>query len=248
MKKDPILKNYAVVGFTVAIAISGWLMMTLTSSPQMKGAAMLWLPAGLQLIAGIWLGPVRGMIAGGLGAYIAGILAYGGWGLPDIVMNLVAGGLVNSFLAGLLFLSFKVDIETAFSNFQSSKRLTVFVVLTAITVVLGLLPIWTGIGVWSYIAASVILSVALYIMKDQGVSLAPISISVAFCVIISFLSACLGVFGSTLAGNSLEAAILQTGVGWFLGDTVSAILGLFLLAFYSREAREYGITDYGMRD
>ena len=59
-------------------------MMNVTSSPSMKGA-MLWV--ALQLVAGVWLGPVRGMIAGGLGAYAAGILAYGGWGLADIIMT-----------------------------------------------------------------------------------------------------------------------------------------------------------------
>src|SRR5437868_15052134 len=77
----------ATVFFTVSIAAIGAIMMTLTSSPTAKGASFLWLPAALQLMAGVWLGPIRGMIAGGLGAYLAGILAYGGWGLVDIIMN-----------------------------------------------------------------------------------------------------------------------------------------------------------------
>lgn len=102
VQRDPAIRNYATLVFTVSIAAIGALMMTLTSSPTAKGASFLWLPAALQLMAGVWLGPWRGLIAGGLGAYLAGILAYGGWGIVDIIMNPVAGGIANSFCRNII--------------------------------------------------------------------------------------------------------------------------------------------------
>src|SRR5579884_226826 len=101
----------AVIIFTVLIAVLGAVMMTFTSSPLVKGAAFLWLPAALQLIAGAWLGPWRGGLAAGIGAQLAGIIAYGGWGLPDWIMNFVAGGVANAALPALLFQAFRLPAD-----------------------------------------------------------------------------------------------------------------------------------------
>src|SRR5574341_816306 len=90
-KRDPALRGRFALIMAVAIAAIGWVMMTIGSSPSVKGASFLWLPAALQLVAGVWLGPWWGLLAGGLGAYAAGILAYGGWGIVDIIMNPIAG-------------------------------------------------------------------------------------------------------------------------------------------------------------
>ena len=75
-----LIRDAATAIFTILIALLGAAMMTVTSSPLMKGASFLWLPAALQLIAGVWLGPIRGFIAGGIGAQAASVIAYGGLG------------------------------------------------------------------------------------------------------------------------------------------------------------------------
>ena len=106
-KREKSIQNYAAIALTIVITAVGWVMMTFTSSPQMKGAAFLWLPAALQLIVGVWFGPIKGLLIGGIGAYFAGGFAYGGWGLVDIILNPIAGGIANSFLPGLLFRFFK---------------------------------------------------------------------------------------------------------------------------------------------
>src|SRR5436190_9247744 len=74
-KRDPALKVGFAIFMAVAIAALGWVMITVSSSPTVKGASFLWLPAALQLVAGVWLGPIYGTLAGGIGAYAAGILA-----------------------------------------------------------------------------------------------------------------------------------------------------------------------------
>src|SRR3989442_8888749 len=74
----------------VFITLIGYVAMTVGSSPTVKGASFIWLPAALQLVAGVWLGPWLGLLAGGLGAYAAGILAYGGGGVVPIIMNPIA--------------------------------------------------------------------------------------------------------------------------------------------------------------
>ncbi len=112
------IRFQATVYFIVSIAVIGAIMMTLTSSPTAKGASFLWLPAALQLMAGVWLGPWLGFIAGGLGAYLAGILAYGGWGLVDIIMNPVAGGFANSLLPAVLFRFLGVDPDVRTHSFR----------------------------------------------------------------------------------------------------------------------------------
>src|SRR4030043_1218876 len=82
-KRDPALRYGFALFMAVAIAAIGWVMMTVGSSPTVKGASFLWLPAALPLAAGGWLGPWLGALAGGLGAAAAGTLAYGGWGLGE---------------------------------------------------------------------------------------------------------------------------------------------------------------------
>jgi len=93
----------------VFITLIGYVAMTVGSSPTVKGASFIWLPAALQLVAGVWLGPWLGLLAGGLGAYAAGILAYGGWGIVDIIMNPIAGGVANAMLPAILFRMYRVD-------------------------------------------------------------------------------------------------------------------------------------------
>lgn len=62
------------------------------------------------------------------------------------------------------------------------------------------------------------------------------------CVFISAVSALIGVAGQVVGGQTWQAALLGIGLGWFLGDTVSAVLGMYALAAFTEQAREAGIA------
>lgn len=239
-----VLRNYATVGFGVAIALLGAVMMTLTSSPVAKGAAFLWLPAALQLMAGVWLGPIRGMFAGGLGAYAAGILAYGGWGLPDIIMNPVAGGLANSMLPGYLFRWLRIDPDFGSERIPVAKGL--WLVLGILTILIGLAFALKrfDLGWIGYIPPLVLLLLVPLALSNVAIHVRDFALAVFISISISLLSAAIGVLGTVVAGQSWQAAVVGTGVGWFLGDTASCILGLYMLASFTERARRRGLAPY----
>ena len=239
------IQNQAVPGFIVLIGASGALMMTITSSPSAKGASFLWLPAALQLIAGIWLGPLRGAIAGGLGAYLAGILAYGGWGVVDIIMNPIAGGFANSFLPAVLFKLLKIDptfgVETTKEG-DVLKALSRMLLLLGGVIIISFALKPLGLGPWGYLPPLLLLIAAPFVLKDLSVSRIGFMSAFFICVIISLIRAAIGVVGQVVGGQAWQAAAFATGVGWFLGDTVSAVLGLYMLAAFTGRAREAGLT------
>lgn len=239
--RDPAILNYATIVFGVSIAIIGAGMMTITSSPLMKGAAFLWLPAALQLISGVWLGPTRGLLAGGLGAYAAGIIAYQGWGLPDIIMNPIAGGIANSMLPAFLFMWLKInpDFGTDGSDLKKASFRIFFLLITVLLLAIVLLQL--GLGLWGYLPPLLFLLAAPLFLGGLRVQKRDYVLAFFISVIISLISAAIGVFGVIVAGQTLEAAIFGTGIGWFLGDTVSCILGLYILASFTKRARERGI-------
>jgi hypothetical protein len=242
--RDKSTKTYGAIVFAVLIAVIGAFMMTLTSSPQMKGAAMLWIPAALQLIAGVWFGPTRGLLAGGLGAYAAGIIAYGGWGLVDIIMNPIAGGIANSWLPAILFTLFKIDPE--FGTDVKNMKSAIFRILSILIFVLiiGVLPIFIeNVKAWKfYVLAIAILLIGLpLIMWKLKIDRIKFLFAVIIVIIISALSAAIGSFGVVVGGNTWEGALIGTGLGWFLGDLVSCFLGLYMLAYFSKRAKSMGL-------
>ncbi len=239
-----VLRNYATVAFGVAIALLGAVMMTLTSSPLAKGAAFLWLPAALQLMAGVWLGPIRGMLAGGLGAYAAGIIAYGGWGLPDIIMNPIAGGLANSLLPAYLFRWAKIDPDFGSQGTAVKKGLWVVLVLLAVIIALAIALRPLNLGWLAYVPSIILLLIIPFVLSNLAVHVRDFVLAVLIAIVISFVSAVLGTLGTVLAGQSWQAAIVATGVGWFLGDTASCILGIYVLASFTERARRRGLAPY----
>jgi hypothetical protein len=227
----------------VFIAILGAGMMALTSSPMMKGAALLWLPAALQLIAGVWFGPIRGMLAGGLGAYAAGILAYGGFGLADIVMNPIAGGLANSLLPAVLFRAFKVDPRFGAEPHEVRKAVRSILILLFLVLGLAVLAIPLRWGFYGFLPSLVLLLASPAFLRNLRVKKRDFIIAFLITVVCCALSALIGSFGAVLSGQSWPAALLGTGAGWFLGDTVSAVLGLYVLAAFTERARAAGLAD-----
>jgi hypothetical protein len=209
----------------------------------MKGAAFLWLPAALQLLAGVWLGPGLGGLAGGLGAYAAGILAYGGWGPPDIIMNLVAGGLANSMLPAVLFRVLRIDPEM---GGMTATRLRGGILRVAILLTLVLaIAIGTkdmNLGWVGYVPSIVLLAVMPFVFRGRAGRQYSLLMGILVCILLSAVSAGIGCWGAVVAGQTWRAAIISVGVGWFLGDTVSSLLGLLMLAAFTERARQSGFA------
>lgn len=241
--REKSLSTYGAILLTVLIATVGAIMMSITSSPQMKGAAMLWLPAAFQLIAGIWFGPAKGLLIGGIGAYAAGIIAYGGWGLVDIIMNLIAGGVANAWLPAILFKLFNINPSFNANPKDIMKSTIILVVIFILVLCLGILPLYIkDIKIWSYILAILLMIIAIPI-AFRNIKINKIQFLIAFliCILVSAVSALIGSYGVVVGGNNWQAAILGTGIGWFLGDTVSCFLGLYILAYYTEKAVSFGI-------
>src|SRR5438094_5844989 len=169
-RREETIKSYGAVVTCVFIAIVGAGMMTVTSSPSMKGAALLWIPAALQLIAGVWFGPLRGMLAGGLGAYAAGIIAYGGFGLPDIIMNPVAGGFANSLLPAILFRAFKVNPDFGAEPQRVQRAIMSLSILLVAVLALAILAIPLHMGFYGFVPSLFLLLVAPAFLRNLRVA------------------------------------------------------------------------------
>lgn len=242
-EREPRIRYYAALVFTVLIAATGAVMMTVTSSPNMKGAAFLWLPAALQLLAGVWLGPRLGFLAGGLGAYAAGILAYGGWGPPDIIMNFVAGGFANAMLPAILFRVLRIDPEM---GGMTAVRLrggifrVFLLLLLVIAIAIGTRNL--NLGWMAYLPSILLLLIVLFVFRGRVGRQYSLTMGILVCIFISAVSAAIGCWGAVVAGQTWRAAFISVGVGWFFGDTVSSLLGLLMLAAFTERARQSGFA------
>jgi hypothetical protein len=245
-KRDPALKFVFSILMAVAIAAIGYIMMTVSSSPTVKGASFLWLPAALQLAAGVWLGPWYGFLAGGLGAYAAGILAYGGWGIVDIIMNPIAGGFANAMLPALLFRALKVD-PTLGAKKPSDVLTGAVRMLILVVLVLAAGFANTALGLpspWGFALPLVVLFVgARVLLAGLGLDAPSFITAILIAVFACAVSAFIGAIGATVGGKPFAAALVDPGIGWFSGDTVSAILGLYLLPLYTGRLRTAGIAE-----
>lgn len=242
-KRDPKLKTLFAIFLAVAIAAIGWVMMTISSSPTVKGASFLWLPAALALVAGVWLGPWYGFLAAAVGSYAAGILAYGGWGIVDIIMNIVAGGFMNAAIPGFLFPLLKIDPTLGTKRPQDVFGDTIrILVLTLLVVAAGLVNVFLSLpGSWGLLIPFAVLLIGMPFLRlkmEKRYLLPAIGVAVLSCG----LSAFVGSLGAVVGGKPFVAALLDPGVGWFFGDTVSAVLGLFLLPLYTTRLRNAGIA------
>ncbi len=100
-----------------------------------------------------------------------------------------------------------------------------------------------GLGLWRYVPLLLIALVALLAFRDLVVKPRDFVRAVLVCASSTFVSAAIGVLGQALvAGRPWQRAVLDTGIGWFLGDMVSAILGLYMLAAFTGRAREVGLS------
>jgi len=245
-RRDPALRVGFAIFMAVAIAALGWVLMTISSSPTVKGASFLWLPAALQLVAGVWLGPIYGTLAGGIGAYAAGILAYGGWGLVDIIMNPIAGGLANSLLPWVLFKAFRINPTLGAQKpgdvLSGAVRA---LILTILVLASGMLSKVLNIsGAVGFLIPLVVLLVgARLLLSNLALNMRDFLLGLVVAVIACAVSALIGAIGATVGGKPFAAALIDPGIGWFSGDLVSAILGLYLLPLYTTRLRNAGIAE-----
>lgn len=251
-RRDESIRQISTAAFAVAIAVVGAIMMGVTSSPTVKGAALLWLPAALQLMAGVWLGPWRGFVAGAVGAQAAGVMAYGGWAPSDWIMNFFAGGFANAFLPALLFSALRIDPSfPSGSDERPSASIPLFSVfamaIVAVAIALFQRPIFASfgfsdLGAWGYGLPLLVVALIPFLMRGNYGRLSRFSLAAAVAVLCCLISAAIGVLGAMVGGQSLTGAVTTVGIGWFLGDTVSAILGLYALASLTEWARDQGIA------
>lgn len=244
--RDPVLRMEFAVILAVAIAVIGYVMMTIGSSPTVKGASFIWLPAALQLTAGVWLGPWLGFLSGGIGAYAAGILAYGGWGLVDIIMNLIAGGFANSLLPAVLFRAFGIDpLLGAKKQSQVSAGFGRMLILSALVLGAGMVNIALRLpSPWGFALPLVTLFVgARILLSNLGLDTRSFSLAIIVAVVVCGVSAFIGAVGATVGGKPFAAALMDPGVGWFAGDTPSAMLGVYLLPMFTKRLRDAGIAE-----
>lgn len=245
-KKEPALKFGFAILMAVAIAAIGYVMMTVGSSPTVKGASFLWLPAALQLAAGVWLGPWYGFLAAGLGAYASGIFAYGGWGITDIIQNLIAGGFANAMLPALLFRALKVNPTLGATKpsdvLSGALRMLILAVLVLAA---GLANMVFNLPTpWGLLLPLVVLFVgAQVLLANLQLDKASFVKAVAIAVFVCAVSALIGAIGATVGGKPFAAALVDPGIGWFSGDTVSAILGLYLLPLFTTRLKNAGIAE-----
>ena len=182
---------------------------------------------------------------GGLGAYAAGILAYGGWGIVDIIMNPIAGGVANAMLPAILFRMYRVDPTLGAQRPADVLSGVVKAVVLAIIVLaagyLNRFLQWSG--QWGFILPLIALFVGARVLLgglalNKASFLAAVGIAVVSCA----ASALIGAIGATVGGKPFAAALVDPGIGWFIGDTISAFLGLYLLAMFTQRARAAGIV------
>lgn len=246
-KRDPGLRVVFAVFMGVAIAAVGAMMMTIGSSPTVKGASFIWLPAALQLVSGVWLGPLLGGLAGGLGAYFAGGLAYGGWGnIVDIIQNPIAGGFANAILPYFLFKALRVDPTLGVKKPSAVLSGAVRMLFLAVLVLgAGLLNILLHLPMpWGFMLPLVVLFVgAPALLKGLELNRRYFLSAIGIAIFICAVSAFIGAIAATVGGKPFMAAVVEPGIGWFSGDTVSAILGLYLLPLYTQRLRDAGIAE-----
>jgi hypothetical protein len=189
-----------------------------------------------------------GFVAGAVGAQLAGVLAYGGWAIPDWIMNFLAGGLANAMVPAFLFRYFKVDPALGSGSIKTGTAVTILLIIIFGILALAVLLWQVGnaigleLGKWAFVPAIILLLAVPFVLSSVSLDARNFVVAIAIVIVSCFISAAIGVWGSVVAGQTWTAAILATGIGWFLGDTASGILGLYVLSYMTRWAQQLGIA------
>lgn len=97
---------------------------------------------------------------------------------------------------------------------------------------------------WGYVLPLVALLVGVRFLLPGGeLKRKDLILAMGIAVFASALSAFIGAIGATVGGRPFAAALVDPGLPWFSGDTVSAMLSPFLLALYTQRLRDAGIAE-----
>ena len=165
--------------------------------------------------------------------------------MVDIIQNPVAGGICNAFLPWMLFRMFRIDptmgTEKASDVISGAVRALILTVLVLASGMLG--PILNIPGMWGYLIPLVVLLVgARLLLSNLSMNMRDFGLGMLVAVIVSAASAYVGALGAVVGGKPLGAALIDPGVGWFAGDLVSVVLGLYMLPLYTARLRSAGIA------
>jgi hypothetical protein len=178
---------------------------------------------------------------------VAGIIAYGGWAPADWIMNFLAGGFANSLLPYYMFKWFRIDPRFG-SKLDALWRASVILLIVIIVViVVALAQFFFGqsiglTGAWGYLLPFMLTLTVPLFWRTISLSTRDFIKGIVVAVVISFVSAAIGTWGAVVGGQTWYAAVVATGVGWFWGDAVSAIVGLYVLAQFTQRAQMAGFA------
>ncbi|MEN6434325.1 MAG: hypothetical protein ABFD58_00755, partial [Anaerolineaceae bacterium] len=156
-----------------------------------------------------------------------------------------SGGLANAMLPALLFTLLKIDptfgTPKASEILKGAMRLLIVLLLVLGA---GLLNIFLAIPFpWGYLLPLAVLIISgFFLLRNLSLKKRDFILAVLVAVVSCLLSAIIGALGAVVGGKPLLAALIDPGIGWFAGDVVSAILGLFLLPLFTKRLQDAGIA------
>lgn len=223
--------NYETVLFITAIAIVGFFAMAV--GYPISGVPLLPLVAALQLIAGVRLGPRRGLIAAGVGALFADVFAYENFTLIHLISDpLLTGAPVNVLLPSFLLRLFSERIPLGQIDFRESgetsdETKTSFIISLFLVAMVSaaISPVFIGKESLVYEAATLLLFVIGILIFSSMVKGKKQNIYLLIALFIGCFMA--SFIGSGWQFRSTEwNAVIDTAVPWFLWDVIYSIIGL----------------------
>lgn len=213
--------NYETVLFITAIAIVGFFAMAV--GYPISGVPLLPLVAALQLIAGVRLGPRRGLIAAGVGALFADVFAYENFTLIHLISDpLLTGAPVNVLLPSFLLRLFSERIPLGQIDFRESgetsdETKTSFIISLFLVAMVSaaISPVFIGKESLVYEAATLLLFVIGILIFSSMVKGKKQNIYLLIALFIGCFMA--SFIGSGWQFRSTEwNAVIDTAVPWFL--------------------------------
>lgn len=186
---------------------------------------LFWLPAVIQLAAGLKLGPVRGPAAAVIGSYVAAAFFYGGWGPIAFTNYAVVGGFVISVMPRLLLHFLRID-PLRNANVQPIDRISLGLpFFLAAAILFGLSPLVWDSAPLAYILASLLLLIVGYSVAARFLGRR----NTLLVILVFVLSFSGSLMIGLLTGNAATVPILENS--WLPYSLWGTGFGLFGLYF-----------------
>lgn len=226
-------KESETIIFTATIAMVG-IAESMVHGRFMRIAPTLPLVAALQLVAGLRLGPLRGLIAAAIGTYILSTFIYGPFAFVDIIQTpLLAGSAVNALLPSLLSRLFQTaPFKVRESKAENKSIFVLFFFLTSVIVV-EVLPMLIGMGGQTFrsfaLASALLLSIVAgsSVLRSTAREKGQFFSLLVVLVISSLMSAFIGSARGIISAK--WNAITDATIPWLLWDIIYSIAGIQLL-------------------